>query len=129
MKKIPALIMVSLLIVSLVAGCSGGAKTYSDSGQTITTSLNREFIIALDSNPTTGYRWEASYDENRLSLVENTFQPGEGTEKGMVGAGGTELFRFRAQSRGETEISMVYKRPWEEKSEGQITRVFKINTE
>ncbi|MFC2018517.1 protease inhibitor I42 family protein [Chloroflexota bacterium] len=127
MKKTAVLIM-SLLLVIGVAGCSGGAKTYSDSGQTITTNVNREFIIALGSNPTTGYRWEASYDENRLSLVENTFQPGESTEKGMVGAGGTELFRFKAQNKGETEISLLYKRPWEEKSEGQITKVFKINT-
>ena len=32
----------------------------------------------------------------------------------MLGAGGTELFRFEALKKGEVEIKMVYQRPWEE---------------
>ena len=32
---------------------------------------------------------------------------------GLVGAGGTELFRFKALKKGEAEITMSYKRSWE----------------
>jgi len=32
----------------------------------------------------------------------------------LLGAGGTELFRFEALKKGEVEITMVYKRSWEE---------------
>ena len=29
----------------------------------------------MDSNPTTGYGWEASYDENMLSLEKEEYSP------------------------------------------------------
>jgi predicted secreted protein len=31
----------------------------------------------------------------------------------LLGAGGTELFRFKALKSGDVEITMSYKRPWE----------------
>ena len=46
--------------------------------------------------------------------MEETYEPGEYAEQGVVGAGGTELFRFKALESGEVEITMVYKRTWEE---------------
>ncbi len=69
---------------------------------------------ALYSNPTTGYSWQASYDEAMLELVKETYELGEFAKQGLVGAGGTELFRFKALKKGEVEITMVYKRSWEE---------------
>ncbi|GAJ11551.1 unnamed protein product, partial [marine sediment metagenome] len=46
--------------------------------------------------------------------MEETYELGEYAQQGVVGAGGTELFRFRALKSGEVEITMVYKRLWEE---------------
>ena len=116
MKKFLVLVMTSILAVCLVAGCGGEVKAYSDPGETIDSGVNKEFIIliALESNPTTGYSWEANYDETMLELVEETYELGEYAQQGVVGAGGTELFRFRALECGEIKITMVYKRPWEE---------------
>ena len=117
---------VLVLMIGLLAGC-GGVQAYSDPEETIDSGVNTEFIIliALESNPTTGYSWEASYDETMLELVEETYELGEYAQQGVVGAGGTELFRFRALNSGEVEITMVYKRPWEEEILDQ--KVFKVD--
>ena len=112
MKKF--LILVAVVAVCLAAGCAGEVKTYTDSGQTISIGVNQEFVIALGSNPTTGYMWQESHDETMVELVKSEYQMGEGAQQGMVGAGGVELFRFKALKTGQTEITLVYKRPWEQ---------------
>ena len=127
MKRLSMLVMMVVAVTCLVAGCGGGVKAYSNPEETIDSGVNTEFIIliALESNPTTGYSWEASYDETMLELVEETYELGEYAELGVVGAGGTELFRFRALESGEVEITMVYKRAWEE--EGIDQKVFNVD--
>jgi len=115
MKKILPLIGL-ILTIFLVVGCSSTVQAYTDPEVTIDVGANDEFVIliALESNPSTGYSWEASYDETRLELVEETYELGEYAKQGLVGAGGTELFRFKALKSGEANITMEYKRPWEE---------------
>jgi inhibitor of cysteine peptidase len=76
----------------------------------IQSKLSLEFFISLDSNPTTGYRWDAKFDPERLKLIGKSFQP-SGT--GAIGSGGIERFSFVPIKPGETEVVMVYKRPWE----------------
>ena len=116
-----------VLAICMVAGCVGSVKTYTDSGQTIEIDLNQQFVIALGSNPTTGYGWQIDYNESMLELVESKYEGGEEAKQGMVGAGGVEFFRFKALKSGKTEITMVYRRPWEEPSPQDITRVFVVN--
>ena len=123
MKKL--LIVVAVVAIFLVAGCAGGVKTYTDSGQTINIGVNQEFMIALDSNPTTGYSWQESYDDSLLQLVGKSYEMGKAAKQGAVGAGGVEYFRFKALKTGKTEITLVYKRPWEE--ERLYEKVFTVN--
>ena len=120
------LILVAAVAICLLAGCVGEIKTYTDSGRTIDIGVNQEFVIALGSNPTTGYSWQESYDETILGLVEKTYKPGEEAKQGKVGAGGVEYFRFKALKTGKTEVTLVYKRPWEEEILDQ--KVFIVNT-
>ena len=95
-----------------VAGCIGVAKTYTDPGQTVNIGVNQEFVIALGSNPTTGYSWQESHDQTRIELVKWNYE--EEAKEGVVGAGGIEYFRFKALKAGQTEITLVYQRLWEE---------------
>ncbi len=111
MKRFLVLAVASILVVGLVAGC-GGVKAYVDPEKTISVGIEEEFIIALDSNPTTGYDWEESHDNSVLNLVDDRYEPDE-KAAGLVGAGGTQYFRFKALKAGQTEITLVYKRPWE----------------
>ncbi len=125
MKRL--LILVAVVAICLLTGCVGEIKTYTDSGQTVDIGVNQEFVIALGSNPTTGYSWQESYDENILELAEKTYKPGEEAKQGLVGAGGVEYFRFKALKTGEAEITLVYKRPWEEPTPQDVTKVFTVN--
>jgi len=114
MKKSLLLITGVLLTACLVAGCGAEVKAYSDPEQTIEINANNNFdiVIALESNLSTGYSWEASYDQAQLQLVENRYEFRDG-EQGLVGVGTFEVFRFKALKSGEAEIKMEYKRSWE----------------
>jgi len=118
-----------LLILMLVAaaltvvGCIGVAETYTNPGQVVNIGVNQEFIIALGSNPTTGYSWQESHDQSMLELLEKDYQ--EPTEEGVVGAGGVELFRFKAIKAGQAEITLTYEQPWEGGGIGE-TKVFTV---
>ncbi|MFC1933048.1 protease inhibitor I42 family protein [Chloroflexota bacterium] len=120
-----SLIMVTAVVVAtcLVAGCVSGGGIYIDPEKTINSSVGSEFAIALDSNPTTGYDWEVSYDDNMLTLGDKEYT----MEKcpGLVGAGGTQYFTFKALKKGETKITLDYQRSWEGESINQ--KVFTVN--
>ena len=127
MKKILLIVATLMLSISLIASCgSDTVKAYSDPEETIDSSMNNDFIvlIALESNPSTGYSWEAEYDAAILELTEETFELGEFAEQGLVGAGGTELFRFKGLNSGKTEITFKYKRSWE--TDTLDTKVFTV---
>jgi inhibitor of cysteine peptidase len=128
MKKYLALFLFTLLVVSLATGCSGGSSsgaTYSDPAQTITVQTGEEFVIALESNPTTGYDWEESHDAGMLSLVNDNYEAGQKAKEGLVGAGGTHYFKYKALKSGKTEITLTYKRSWEEESADQ--KIFTVD--
>ena len=79
------------------------------------------YRLLLDSNPTTGYKWFAEFDENFLKLVEQRYDPGWGG----VGVGGKEVFAFYGIAVGVAEVVLTYKRPWED--EALKTESFNIN--
>ena len=104
----------SLLLVSVALGCvPGQSEEYTDAGQKIEIGVGDQFIVALESNPTTGYQWEADFDQSFLRLVQDEFEPDE-AEEGMVGVGGKQRFTFEGLKTGETELTLTYKRSWEE---------------
>jgi len=76
--------------------------------------VGQEFNITLESNPSTGYGWQLAkqLNETVLVLVGSEFKPSESDEL-IVGAGGKEIWTFRAVNSGTAEISLQYVRPWE----------------
>jgi len=96
-------------------------KRYADPGTAIQTAVGEQFAIALAGNPTTGYAWQVRSDSQALELLGQEFElGGEG-----VGAGGMEVFRFRALATGETEITCEYRRPWDK--ETRESRRFRVS--
>ena len=47
-------------------------------------------------------------------LGEAEFKPLETGDPPLIGAGGWEIFRFRAIGAGQMTLQLVYHRPWEE---------------
>lgn len=123
MKKLVILVLLAALVVPFVlSGCSSQSPAtsnpmmtrmpvYNDSG-VINIGVNGEFIIQLETNPSTGYDWQKNFDSSYLTLVESDFEQTPGSE-GRLGAGGTQYFRFKALKAGETKIGLAYARSWE----------------
>jgi len=84
-------------------------QRFNDPTQAIHVAVGEVFAIALASNPTTGYTWQADADPRYLELIDQEFEP----RGGGIGAGGHEVFRFHALQTGQAEIGLVYCRPWD----------------
>ena len=81
------------------------------SDETVHTVAGNDFVINLESNPTTGYKWMPNYDPFYLQQISDEFTP----ETSLMGSGGIQRLSFHALQSGDTEIEMMYKRPWEKK--------------
>ncbi|MBU0646396.1 protease inhibitor I42 family protein [Patescibacteria group bacterium] len=98
-------------------------KDCSDN-RALSVKVGEEFTIVLDSNPTTGYSWEATIDSELVSLAGKDYEA-KGAE--MVGAGGEEIFTLQAKEVGQAEIIFSYLRPWEGAPIKQITYFINIS--
>lgn len=69
--------------------------------------------VVLGSNPTTGFKWEgpAVSDKSVVTLVSQKSAPSK-DKTGILGAGGTETFLFKAAARGSATATFEYNRPW-----------------
>jgi len=122
LRVMPILLMImSLLVVSCA---SAAPKEFTSPKQTIEVQVGEQFIIILDSNPTTGYSWEADFDESFLKLAKSEYEPSDKPE-GMVGTGGKERFVFEGLNKGDTQVRLTYKRPWEQ--EVADTKTFSVS--
>ncbi len=82
----------------------------------------KEFLITLDSNPTTGYSWVPLFDKNFLELKERSIKMN--TEK--FGSSSKEIFKFNPIKCGTTTLTMIYKRVWEENGIKKVNFEIKI---
>jgi inhibitor of cysteine peptidase len=115
-----------VILTALSVGCSKGEKIYTESSEAIITSVNAEFTITLESNPTTGYSWKFDYDKNMLNLGNEEYKTDSKADKQMVGAGGTQFTKFKALKRGQTSVKFTYRRAWEQPSPEDKTQIFNI---
>jgi len=88
----------------------------ADDGGQVELELGKLLVVTLESNPSTGYGWEPV--ENNESVLKQfgqvEFKPSDTGDSPMVGAGGWEIFRFKAVSAGQATLELVYRRPWED---------------
>jgi len=87
-----------------------------DAGSQVELEQGQILVITLESNPTTGYRWEQAETQEFIleQMGEAEFKPSDTGEPPLVGTGGWEIFRFKAISAGEMTLQLVYHRPLEE---------------
>jgi predicted secreted protein len=88
----------------------------ADNGGQVELEQGKLLVVTLESNSSTGYRWELI--ENNESILKQfgqvEYKPAETSEQPMVGAGGWEIFRFKAVSAGQMTLGLAYRRPWED---------------
>ena len=97
----------------------------SKDGQTIEVVAGCLVTITLESNATTGFRWELAepIDEGMLALIDSKYTTAEEEDgdEPVTGAGGTEEWTFETLQPGDSTISMAYSRPWEGGEKGVKT--------
>lgn len=97
------------------------SRVYTDPNVPIVVKVGESFTISLESNPTTGYAWDAEYDSSFIDESKSSFIP----ISEAMGAGGKELFEFQSKRAGVTVITLKHNRPWE--SEARKTLIFKVD--
>ena len=87
----------------------------SFSGKEIEAAVGDVVTLTLESNPTTGFTWAvaSNSDASVLQEADNRFEAPPVTEPPLIGAGGNEIWVFKALKEGTSTISMVYSRSWE----------------
>ncbi len=95
----------------------------NDAGSQVEIEEGQILVVTLESNPTTGYRWELAENQEAIleQMGEAEFKPSETGEPPLVGTGGWEIFRFKAISAGHMTLQLVYHRSWEEDVESLKT--------
>jgi inhibitor of cysteine peptidase len=85
--------------------------TEADNGNSVELTPGDTLVIALETNPGTGYVWQVeSVDTSKLRPSgQGVFHPG----RQMPGAPGRQTFLFTAQKPGTAILKLVYVRPWE----------------
>ena len=100
-------------------------KKLTEEFNKVTVAKGEMFSIELDSNPSTGYRWDLQLKAGKASLVDEDFISDAPKNSMVCGAGGKKVFIFKAEEAGTIEIDATYKRPW--KSDGAAqSQSFKI---
>jgi inhibitor of cysteine peptidase len=79
---------------------------------TITVNRGQQFVLTLESNPTTGYEWLAVFNKNAINSISHKYEP-PSLSPTIVGQSGKDIFTFKALTNGTTALKMLYKREWE----------------
>jgi len=126
LKTLRLMLLLLVLCLLVLAGCTKSAdQYYTEGSQSVEIASGEQFTIKLEANITTGYEWQAEYDESLLALLESEYVPDD--EDGPPGSGGAQFFTFEGLKSGATEIILVYKQPWMEEIDQEL--VFAVTIE
>ncbi len=99
--------------------------TESDNGNTIYIKEGHAFFLKLKENPSTGYSWQLKLS-NGLSQLSDKYHPFEPSENNLViGTSGFRLWRIESVTKGDQQVTAIYKRSWE--PETCQEQIFKLN--
>jgi inhibitor of cysteine peptidase len=119
MKKI---ILFALVFVFLASFCFAEKSKQS---KVIEAQAGQNFTIILKANATTGYQWQFAkpLDESIVQLISSEYLA---DKTKLVGAGGKQVWMFKALKAGQTNISFKYVRPWKKNTPPQNEESFVI---
>lgn len=92
----------------------------------LTVKQGETFEITLVANGTTGFNWDLVEIDTSFVLWTGSEYVADDNAEGMVGIGGTAVFRFQAVGSGATELKLVYRRSWEKDVEPVRTRIVEV---
>jgi inhibitor of cysteine peptidase len=88
-----------------------GCPTYGETDTTISATAGDEFVIVLDSNPSTGYRWTAtSSDPGVVRVAADEYVA---PDTNLLGAPGVQRFLLDPVAAGSATLQLRYARSFE----------------
>ncbi len=96
------------------AGASGPVVTLAQHDRPIRLARGETLTLRLESNGTTGYQWEiVSFPRNVRRVGDRYEAPPQGPGPSPIaGAGGNQIFTFKAAAPGRGTLRLVYRQPW-----------------
>lgn len=116
-----------MLLVPLLAATAlaGGPVVLgsADNGRTVRVAPAKTIVVTLPSNASTGFRWQlvGPLDTTVLRLIKHAYVA---PASSLVGAGGTEVWRFRTVRAGWFRLRLAYAQPWAPK---KVARRFAVD--
>lgn len=106
-------IIVIIVIFVVCSLMSPGAVSVnaSDAGETVTLSEGEYLNVTLAGNLTTGYTWETLSTDT--SIIRPIWEPIMKPDSKAIGSGGMITLNFQAVKTGQTQLKLIYHRPWE----------------
>jgi inhibitor of cysteine peptidase len=119
-RTVTCLVVVALALT--FGGCSRSTPTSgppgsivitaTDAGRSVEIAVNGTITVALPANLSTGYSWVPTATPAFLKQQgEPSYQ--QSGSPGLVGAGGTQMFQFKATDAGSGVLALEYRRPFE----------------
>lgn len=115
--------LVALALTGLLSACvsaplppavSKGELDNAADGARIVLLRGGELMVKLDANVATGFQWQMPGKvEPVLSPIGQPIYVGKAADPRNLGAGGINIFRFRAEQPGNVIMEFAYRRVWE----------------
>jgi inhibitor of cysteine peptidase len=108
------LIIVCVIAAGALVACAREGKNInvdlSWSGKQVDMGVGESLVVTLPSDAGTGYSWSSWVSD------ESILQQSEDEYIGHIGAGGQEIWTFKALTEGTCTIEMQYSPPQEEEA-------------
>lgn len=129
-RRLAAFGALALLCLALVPGTALASQdvalTDAASGTTISVAIGDGIVVTLEANASTGYHWVVAAAP-AAAILQATPNSGEYTAptSDLLGAPGTQTFRYRAMSDGTTKLVLNYVAP----GTNEVGRTFEVAVE
>lgn len=113
MKKVVSLLLAMVLLLNMAVFADTTAVPVLISAKLFDVTYDgNQFTITLEENPSTGYVW--TYTINDEALVKFVSDESIASESGLMGAPGQHKFTFESLGNGVSTIGFEQKRPFED---------------
>jgi predicted secreted protein len=127
-----ALVAFFVAVHGAVAGQVGAGGATVVTEQThgdVSLKVGAVLEVRLEANHTTGYSWVFAPAVNPVLMRQGKTVYQEHVAGSTVGAGGVEVWRFKAMKAGKQGLQFEYRRPWEKGSPPAKVVMFTVTVE
>ena len=116
-------------VVAGQVGAGGATVVTEQTHGDVSLKVGAVLEVRLEANHTTGYSWVFAPAVNPVLMRQGKAVYQEHVAGGTVGAGGVEVWRFKAVKAGKQGLQFEYRRPWEKGSPPAKVVTFAVTVE